>query len=68
MKKLVCGENHTIACVDYNGQQLYVGWGMNKHQQLGLEYCVSTTPRTIANLQRAPITEVTVDAIVDMLW
>jgi len=57
-----------MACVEYSGQQLFVGWGMNKHQQLGLEYCVSTTPRTIANLQRVPITEVAQRFTVDMLW
>lgn len=68
VKRLACGENHTLASVDYGGQQLYVGWGMNKHQQLGLEYCISTIPRTIANLQRVPITEVTFMTDADMLW
>lgn len=55
IKRIICGENHTVAEVEYNNQQLYVGWGMNKYQQLGIEYCVSTTPRTISNIQRVVI-------------
>lgn len=58
VKAISCGENHSIASVEYHHQTLFVGWGMNKNQQLGVEHCVSTTPRTITNLQRAGVKQV----------